>query len=124
MALPPWALALIPFGANLIWDILFPKESAKATQETTTTTDTGWRDPGIGLLSPLLLGELAQNYNRYQGWGMPKGMAGNSFLGQNLPDLIALLTKEYPKILEGYNQPTTVNGQQVARIPTFNRRQA
>jgi len=101
---------LIPIIGQLAYGLLFGGQNEqRVTQETTTETPPsgGFKDPGLGLLAPLLLGELSGNVDRFRNFGMPGGSDYSGFLGgKNLECLLALLQKEYEGISGEYGKPT------------------
>lgn len=125
MPIPWWAM-LIPTGANMLYDLFFGGDDKQTSnyQTTTTTDDPRFRDPGLGLLSPLLLGELTQNYDQFKGFGMPGG-GGSSFIGDNLQGLIELLQREFGDILGQFgdqSQRAPIQGASSGRYNLPNRR--
>ena len=100
---------LLPIIGSLAYNLLFGGSGEqKATQETVTETPpTGFQDPVLGLLAPLLFGQLTQNVGRFQNFGLPEGGQMNTFMGgQNLDSLLALLQKEYEGISKEYGSDT------------------
>ena len=101
---------LLPILGSLAYNMLFGGSGEqKTTQETVTETPpTGFKDPGLGLLAPLLLGTLTQNASRFYNFGVPKGGQQTPFLGgQNLDSLLALLQEGYTGISKEYGSKTS-----------------
>lgn len=100
----PWSF-LLPILGSLAYNMLFGGTGdQRMTQETVTETPpTGFKDPGLGLLSPLLLGQLSQNWGRFANFGVPEGGQMTPFLGGgNLDSLLKLLQGEYEGISKEY----------------------
>jgi len=96
---------LLPILGSLAYNMLFGGSGEqKTTQETVTETPpTGFQDPGLGLLAPLLLGTLTQNASRFSNFGVPKGGQMTPFLGGgNLDSLLKLLQEGYEGISDEY----------------------
>ena len=104
----PGTAMLLLGGSTMLYNLLFGGSRAPETKhETVTETPpTGFQDPGLGLLAPLLLGTLTQNASRFYNFGVAGGGQQTPFLGgQNLDSLLALLQKEYEGISKEYGKP-------------------
>jgi hypothetical protein len=94
-AVAPIIAAVIPF---LLQSIFGKKDEEKQTQETTTPPK-GYESPILGLQDPIIASLLAQNVQRYQGFGMPGGAGLDTSM---ISGLLQKLNSQFPDLLAGY----------------------
>jgi len=88
--------------ASLLSGLLGGKNKGTSTT-TTESSPTGYTSPYLGLLDSYLFKNILNKSNQFNNFGVPKGMQTT---GSNdwLNDIMALLEKEWPTIMSGYNE--------------------
>jgi len=105
---PLTLIGLLIGGGSLI-SSLFGGGGGNQQEQTTTseTTNPRYRSPALGMMEPGILSALLWNAQAMGGAGMPGGVSrfgGNA--DSMFEDILALLSKEWPTIMEEYSNPT------------------
>ena len=100
-------ISLILSGGSLLGS-LFGGGGDKREQTTTSeTTPSKYRSPALGMMEPGILSALLGNAQALGGAGMPGGVSRfGSGANSMFSDIMALLSKEWPTIMEEYNNAT------------------
>jgi hypothetical protein len=106
MAFPFLPIAMV---LSSVLPSLFSSGNDAEQTSTTTTNDTGYKSPMLGLLDPYITKALMANLGRLQGAGYPKGLQSLGLGGMNT-DIFSLLSKEWPSIMAAYNKTTPTGG--------------
>lgn len=95
----PWTA--IAMGASALLPLLFGGKNQQTQVTETEIPPTGFQDPMLPVMSPMILQMLLKNMQAWGGPSGPKGTTGTFFSPGMMGDILKLIGGEWPKVLAG-----------------------